>query len=106
MTPTFCLVAVALARQHGASTPGELAEALGEVARNKLALPVEQTHGRREARGTTIAGTQVHSVRLPGIVLAIIVWLALSGFQVGPFNEAGVARWILGAPPTPGSVSK
>jgi 4-hydroxy-tetrahydrodipicolinate reductase len=51
-------------------TARELAEALGEVAQNKLAVPVERTHGNREARGSTIAGTQVHSIRLPGIVLA------------------------------------
>ncbi len=51
-------------------TARELAEALGEVARNEVAIPVERTHGEPEARGATIAGTQVHSVRLPGIVLA------------------------------------
>jgi len=31
---------------------------------------------------------------ITGIVLAIVVWLALSGFHVGAFNEAGLARWI------------
>jgi uncharacterized membrane protein len=31
---------------------------------------------------------------ITGIVLAIVVWLALSGFHVGPVNEAGLARWI------------
>jgi uncharacterized membrane protein len=31
---------------------------------------------------------------ITGIVLALVVWLALSGFHVGPFNEAGLARWI------------
>jgi 4-hydroxy-tetrahydrodipicolinate reductase len=51
-------------------TTRELAEALGEVARNKLAVPVEQTHGDRAARGATVAGTQVHSVRLPGMLPA------------------------------------
>src|SRR5207248_662543 len=51
-------------------TTRELAEALGEVAQNKLAVPVEQTYGDKEARGTSISGTQVHSVRLPGMVLA------------------------------------
>src|SRR5690349_7017574 len=51
-------------------TTRELAEALGEVAQNNLAVPVERTHGDREARGAAIAGTQVHSIRLPGIVLA------------------------------------
>ena len=48
----------------------ELAEALGQVAHNELALPVEHTHGPKEARGANIGGAQVHSVRLPGYVLA------------------------------------
>jgi 4-hydroxy-tetrahydrodipicolinate reductase len=51
-------------------TARELAEALGEAARNTVAVPVDQTHGEREARGASVAGTQVHSVRLPGFVLA------------------------------------
>jgi 4-hydroxy-tetrahydrodipicolinate reductase len=61
----FSLTA-ALAKPSG--TTRELAEALGEVASNRLAVPVERTHGERQARGATVAGTQVHSVRLPGIV--------------------------------------
>src|SRR5262249_26607847 len=44
-------------------TTRELAEALGEVAQNKMEIPVEQTHGEKAARGASIAGTQVHSVR-------------------------------------------
>jgi 4-hydroxy-tetrahydrodipicolinate reductase len=51
-------------------TARELAEALGEAARNQIAVPVEQTLGEREARGASVAGTQVHSIRLPGFVLA------------------------------------
>ena len=51
-------------------TARELAEALSQVAANKLALPIESTHGPREARGASIGGAQVHSVRLPGYVLA------------------------------------
>jgi 4-hydroxy-tetrahydrodipicolinate reductase len=47
-------------------TTRELAEALGEVRRNEVAVPVERTHGEREARGATIGGTQVHSIRLAG----------------------------------------
>jgi len=31
---------------------------------------------------------------ITGIVLALVIWIALSGFHVGPFNEAGLARWI------------
>lgn len=51
-------------------TVRELAEALGGVAQSKLAIPVEQSHGEREVRGATIGGTQVHSIRLPGFVIA------------------------------------
>jgi 4-hydroxy-tetrahydrodipicolinate reductase len=50
-------------------TVRELAEALGEVAENKLEIPVERTHGERQARGAPIGGCQVHSVRLPGYVV-------------------------------------
>lgn len=48
----------------------ELAEALGQVAHNRLERPVEDTHGRREARGASIGGAQVHSIRLPGYVIS------------------------------------
>jgi 4-hydroxy-tetrahydrodipicolinate reductase len=51
-------------------TVRELAEALGEVAQNKVAVPIEQTHGEKQARGAAIGGTQVHSIRLPGFVIA------------------------------------
>src|SRR5262249_424755 len=51
-------------------TARELAEALGDVAPNQLTVPVERTRGEPAARGASVAGTQVHSVRLPRIVLA------------------------------------
>lgn len=70
-------------------TTCELAEALGEVAQNKLAVPVEQTHGPREARGATIAGTQVHSIRLPGIVLAFETIFGLPNERLTIRHDAG-----------------
>ena len=70
-------------------TTRELAEALGEVARNQLAIPVEQTHGYRDARGATIAGTQVHSVRLPGIVLAFEAIFGLPNERLTIRHDAG-----------------
>src|SRR5262249_48174915 len=42
-------------------TTRELAEALGQVAQNRQAIPVERTHGEPAARGASVAGTQVHS---------------------------------------------
>jgi 4-hydroxy-tetrahydrodipicolinate reductase len=70
-------------------TTRELAEALGEVARNKLAVPVERTHGNREARGASIAGTHVHSIRLPGMVLAFETIFGLSNERLTIRHDAG-----------------
>jgi 4-hydroxy-tetrahydrodipicolinate reductase len=70
-------------------TTRELAEALGEVARNQLAVPVERTHGERQARGATVAGTQVHSVRLPGIVLAFETLFGLPNERLTIRHDAG-----------------
>ena len=70
-------------------TTRELAEALGEVAQNKLAVPVEQTHGERAARGASIAGTQIHSIRLPGIVLAFETIFGLPNERLTIRHDAG-----------------
>jgi 4-hydroxy-tetrahydrodipicolinate reductase len=70
-------------------TARELAEALGEVAQNKLAVPVERTHGERAARGATIAGTQVHSIRLPGVVLAFEAIFGLPNERLTIRHDAG-----------------
>src|SRR5437764_6457308 len=70
-------------------TTRELAEALGEVAQNKLAVPVEQTHGPHESRGASIAGTQVHSIRLPGIVLAFETIFGLPNERLTIRHDAG-----------------
>jgi 4-hydroxy-tetrahydrodipicolinate reductase len=70
-------------------TTRELAEALGEVARNEPAVPVERTHGSPEARGATISGTQVHSVRLPGIVLAFEAIFGLPNERLTIRHDAG-----------------
>jgi 4-hydroxy-tetrahydrodipicolinate reductase len=70
-------------------TARELAEALGEVAQNKLAVPVERTHGDQAARGATIAGMQVHSVRLPGIALAFEAVFGLPNERLTIRHDAG-----------------
>lgn len=50
-------------------TVNELAYRLAQVRTPELAVPLEQTRGVRETRGGTVAGSQVHAVRLPGFVL-------------------------------------
>ena len=50
-------------------TVRELATRMGKVRQPQLEVPLEETRGLREARGGTLAGSQVHAVRLPGFVL-------------------------------------
>ena len=47
-------------------TARELAARLSLIRRPEPTVPVEQTTGERAARGATLAGAQVHSLRLPG----------------------------------------
>jgi 4-hydroxy-tetrahydrodipicolinate reductase len=51
-------------------TARELAARLARVRPPVTTVPVEDTVGPREARGTTLAGSQVHSLRLPGFVIS------------------------------------
>jgi 4-hydroxy-tetrahydrodipicolinate reductase len=52
-------------------TAMELAEMIGAVRPSELGVALDRIHGLPEARGARIAGIQVHSVRLPGFVLAV-----------------------------------
>jgi 4-hydroxy-tetrahydrodipicolinate reductase len=70
-------------------TARELAEALGGVAPAELEVPIERTHGTPEARGATIGGTQVHSVRLPGYVLAVEALFGLPHERLTIRHDAG-----------------
>jgi 4-hydroxy-tetrahydrodipicolinate reductase len=67
----------------------ELADALGGVGPAELTVPIEQTHGSPEARGATIGGTQVHSVRLPGFVLAVEALFGLPHERLMIRHDAG-----------------
>ncbi|HEY7627594.1 MAG TPA: 4-hydroxy-tetrahydrodipicolinate reductase [Ilumatobacteraceae bacterium] len=70
-------------------TVQELAETMGEVARSELAVPLDETHGPREVRGATIGGAQVHSVRLPGFVIAFETIFGLPDERLTVRHDAG-----------------
>lgn len=70
-------------------TVRELAEELGEVARPQVEVPIEQIHGAAATRGATIAGTQVHSVRLPGYVIAFEALFGLPDERLTIRHDAG-----------------
>jgi 4-hydroxy-tetrahydrodipicolinate reductase len=70
-------------------TARELAERLAEVAVSAPEVPVDRTRGSVEARGTTVAGTQVHSVRLPSFVVSTEVVFALPDERLSIRHDAG-----------------
>ncbi|MGZ4269678.1 MAG: 4-hydroxy-tetrahydrodipicolinate reductase [Solirubrobacteraceae bacterium] len=70
-------------------TARELAERLGEVRRPELGQPLEDLHGPREARGATVAGAQVHSVRLPSFVVSTEVVFGLPDERLTIRHDAG-----------------
>lgn len=51
-------------------TARELAFRLSHIRPSELTVPLEQTQGIVETRGARVAGSQVHSIRLPGYVIS------------------------------------
>jgi 4-hydroxy-tetrahydrodipicolinate reductase len=70
-------------------TARELAERLGEVRQPALGHPIEELHGPQEARGATIAGTQVHSVRVPSFVVSTEVVFGMTDERLTLRHDAG-----------------
>jgi 4-hydroxy-tetrahydrodipicolinate reductase len=70
-------------------TASELAERLEAVRRPAVGVPLDATHGRRDARGATVAGTQVHSLRLPSFTVSTEVVFAADGERLSLRHDAG-----------------
>jgi 4-hydroxy-tetrahydrodipicolinate reductase len=70
-------------------TSRELAERLGEVRQPEVGYPLDDLHGPREARGTTVGGAQVHSVRLPSFVVSTEVVFGLPDERLTIRHDAG-----------------
>jgi 4-hydroxy-tetrahydrodipicolinate reductase len=70
-------------------TARELAERLGALEPSPLVVPVADTVGHPEARGATIGGTQVHSLRLPSFVVSTEVVFAQQDERLSIRHDAG-----------------
>lgn len=70
-------------------TSRDLAERLATVSTTAVDRPVDETVGQVEARGATVAGTQVHSLRLPGFVVSTEVVFALPDERLVIRHDAG-----------------
>jgi 4-hydroxy-tetrahydrodipicolinate reductase len=88
-------------------TAREVAERLGAA---RVDVPVDGTVGEREARGATVAGTQVHSLRLPSFTVSTEVLFAAEGERLSLRHDAGssaapyVAGTLLAIRALPGRV--
>ena len=70
-------------------TSRELAERLADVATPALRVPLDEVYGAREARGATVAGTQVHSIRLPSFTVSTEAVFAAEGERLSIRHDAG-----------------
>ena len=91
-------------------TAREIADRLEEVRRPALGVALAGVLGSPEARGATVAGTQVHSLRLPGFVVSTEVVFASDGERLtlrhdaGPTPDPYVAGTLLAIRSLPGRV--
>jgi 4-hydroxy-tetrahydrodipicolinate reductase len=70
-------------------TARELAARMARVRRPEQEVPVARTLGQPEARGAELAGSQVHSVRLPGFVLSAEVIFGMPDQKLTLRHDAG-----------------
>jgi 4-hydroxy-tetrahydrodipicolinate reductase len=70
-------------------TARELANQLGQIRESCLDIPTEQLHGPTETRGARMNGSQVHSIRLPGYVIAIEALFGMTDQRLVLRHEAG-----------------
>jgi 4-hydroxy-tetrahydrodipicolinate reductase len=70
-------------------TARELAERLAAVRAPQAGHPHDQLQGPAEARGAAVAGTQIHSVRLPSYVVSTEIVFAASGERLVIRHDPG-----------------
>ena len=91
-------------------TAREVAERLAGVRAPDVGVPVDEVVGPEGARGATVAGTQVHSVRLPSFVVSTEVVFAAEGERLTIRHDAAetpapyVAGTLLAIRAVPGRV--
>jgi 4-hydroxy-tetrahydrodipicolinate reductase len=89
--PQFEIIDYASATKPDApsGTARELAKRLSRVRAPEILVPIGQTQGPIESRGTSLNGVQVHSVRLTGHVISVEVLLGMHDERVSLRYDAG-----------------
>jgi len=70
-------------------TARELAARLSKVRHPGPTVPVDRTAGPREARGATLSGSHVHSLRLPGYVISAEVVFGMPDQRLTIRHDSG-----------------
>jgi 4-hydroxy-tetrahydrodipicolinate reductase len=70
-------------------TARELAARLARIRAPEPTIPIAEVVGERDARGATLSGVQVHSVRLPGFVISAEVIFGLPDQTLSLRHDSG-----------------
>ena len=70
-------------------TARELASRLSRVRAPEPSVPIDHTVGPRDARGTTLSGSQVHSIRLPGFVISAEIIFGMPDQRLSMRHDSG-----------------
>jgi 4-hydroxy-tetrahydrodipicolinate reductase len=78
-------------RDAPSGTARELAARLSRVRQPATTVPIDETMGPREARGATLAGSQVHSLRLPSYVISAEVIFGMPDQRLTIRHDSGTS---------------
>ena len=70
-------------------TAREIAARLSRIRQPEPTIPLERTAGPREARGATMSGMQVHSIRLPGYTISAEVIFGMPDQKLTIRHDSG-----------------
>lgn len=70
-------------------TTRELAARLGRIRPSELTVPLEETEGLVETRGARVAGSQVHSLRLPGYTISAEIIFGMTDQRLSIRHDSG-----------------
>lgn len=70
-------------------TTRELAFQLSQIRKPEVTHPIDQTIGERESRGTTLNGSQIHSIRLPGFIIGVEAIFGANDERLSIRHDAG-----------------
>lgn len=70
-------------------TTRELAFQLSQIRKPEVTHPIDETIGDKESRGTTLNGSQIHSIRLPGYIIGVEAIFGAKDERLSIRHDAG-----------------